>query len=258
MTGLIMAAAVVSAINVIIPCLLQNVYAFSLKESLNKLYGFFQKPHPKQSTTNTTTQTQQNANNANNASIASSSSAPKSSSHRTINPQTVTTTKSNNESTLSNTKRTFPKSPTTTIPSECHIVKGGLPDPKCTPGAINPSVTQDNIKDTICVPGYTKTVRPPTSYTTPLKTKLMKSYGFTDSRFNYEFDHLIPLEVGGHPTDVKNLFPEPGYGQYNFHIKDRFENYLHDQVCSGSMGLSEAQREIATDWISSWIKAGQP
>ena len=49
MTGLIMAAAVVSAINVIIPCLLQNVYAFSLKESLNKLFGFFQKPHPKQS-----------------------------------------------------------------------------------------------------------------------------------------------------------------------------------------------------------------
>ncbi|HET7345515.1 MAG TPA: hypothetical protein VFJ05_06560 [Nitrososphaeraceae archaeon] len=260
MIGLIMAAAV-NAINVIIPYLLQNVYAFSLKESVNKLFGFFQKPNPKQSTTNTTTQhptqTQQNANNANNASIARSSPAPKSSSHRTFNPQTATTT-SNTESTLSNTKRTLSRIPTPTIPSECHIIKGGLPDPKCTPGAINPSVTQDNIKDTICVPGYTKTIRPLTSYTTPLKTKLMKSYGFSDSRFNYEFDHLIPLEVGGHPTDVKNLFPEPGYGKYNFHIKDRFENYLHDQVCSGSMGLSEAQREIATDWISSWIKAGQP
>ena len=157
--------------------------------------------------TQQSTQTQQNVNNTNNASIASSSSVPKS---------------SNTESTLFNTKRTILKNPTT-IPTECHIVKGGLPDPTCTPGAINPSVTQDNIKDTICVSGYTKKVRPPTSYTTPLKTKLMKSYGFTDSRFNYEFDHLIPLEVGGHPTDVKNLFPEPGYGQYNFHIKDRFE-----------------------------------
>jgi hypothetical protein len=86
----------------------------------------------------------------------------------------------------------------------------------------------------------------------------MKSYGFTDSRFNYEFDHLIPLEVGGHPTDVKNLFPEPGYGQYNFHIIDRFENYLHDHVCRGSIRLYEAQKEIATDWIAYWIKAGQP
>lgn len=139
----------------------------------------------------------------------------------------------------------------------CHIVNGGLPDPECTPGAANPSVTQDNIKNTICVPGYTKTIRPPVSYTTPLKIKLMKSYGFTDSRSNYEFDHLIPLAVGGHPTDVKNLFPEPGYGQYNFHVKDRFENYLHRAVCNGSIRLSDAQKEIATDWIAYWIKAGR-
>ena len=83
----------------------------------------------------------------------------------------------------------------------------------------------------------------------------MKSYGFTDSRFNYEFDHLIPLEVGGHPPDVKNLFPEPGYGQYNFHIKDRFENYLHDQVCSGSMGLSEARERLQLTGYQTWIKA---
>lgn len=86
----------------------------------------------------------------------------------------------------------------------------------------------------------------------------MKSYGFTDSRSNYEFDHLIPLEIGGQPTDVKNLFPEPGYGQYNFHVKDRFENYLHKAVCTGSISLTEAQKQIATDWISNWKKAAQP
>ena len=85
----------------------------------------------------------------------------------------------------------------------------------------------------------------------------MHSYGFTDSPSNYELDHLISLEIGGHPTDVKNLFPEPGYRQYNFHIKDRFENYLHHQVCNGAMSLTEAQNEIATNWISSWTKAGQ-
>lgn len=146
----------------------------------------------------------------------------------------------------------------TSIPSNCHIINGALPDPKCTPGATNPSVTQDNIKDTICVPGFSKTVRPPVSYTTPLKIKLMQAYGFTDSRSNYELDHLISLEIGGNPTDVRNLWPEPGYGQYNFHIKDRFENYLHNAVCSGSMGLSEAQKEIATDWLANWKNAGQP
>jgi hypothetical protein len=152
----------------------------------------------------------------------------------------------------------IPLAGSASIPSNCHIVNGALPDPKCTPGATNPSVTQDDIKNTICVPGFSKTVRPPVSYTTPLKIRLMQSYGFTDSRSNYELDHLISLEIGGNPTDVKNLWPEPGYGQYNFHIKDRFENYLHNAVCSGSVSLSQAQREIATDWLTSWKNAGQP
>jgi hypothetical protein len=205
----------------------QNANAFSLQGTFDKLFGgLFHKSSPKQ--------TQQQAQQQ--------------------HPQQQNTNKSSIAMPVSSSQA----SSSSAIPIACHIVGGGLPDPKCTPGAINPSVTQDNIKNTICVPGYTKTVRPPVSYTTPLKIKLMKSYGFTDSRSNYEFDHLIPLEVGGHPTDVKNLFPEPGYGQYNFHVKDRFENYLHKAVCNGFMSLSEAQKEIATDWISNWKKAGQP
>jgi hypothetical protein len=216
-----------SLINVITTPFFQNANAFSLEGTFNKLFGgLFHKSSPKQTQPQQSQQQQQQQQtNTNNASVITSSTRAPSSS---------------------------------TIPTACHIVNGGLPDPKCTPGAINPDVTQDNIKNTICVPGYTKTVRPPVSYTTPLKIKLMKSYGFTDSRSNYEFDHLIPLEVGGHPTDVKNLFPEPGYGQYNFHVKDRFENYLHGEVCNGSIKLSDAQKEIATDWIAYWIKAGRP
>ena len=145
-----------------------------------------------------------------------------------------------------------------TIPIECHIIDESLPDPKCTPGSINPSVNQENIQDTICVPGFSKTVRPPVSYTSPLKIHLMHSYGFTDSRSNYELDHLVSLEIGGNPKSVTNLWPEPGYGQYNFHIKDRFENYLHKAVCSGSIFLSDAQKEIANNWIENWKRAGQP
>jgi len=145
-----------------------------------------------------------------------------------------------------------------TIPIEYHIVNGSLPDTKCTPGATNPSVNQINIKNTIYVPGFSKTIRPPVSYTNPLKINLMHSYGFTDSRSNYELDHLIPLSIGGNPKSVTNLWPEPGYGQYNFHIKDRFENYLHRAVCNGSISLTEAQKQIASDWISYWRNAGQP
>jgi hypothetical protein len=80
----------------------------------------------------------------------------------------------------------------------------------------------------------------------------MKSYGFTDSPSNYEFDHLIPLELGGAPDDMKNLWPEPHYTSLNSYDKDRFENYLHDQVCSSAMDLKTAQDEIATNWIKYW------
>jgi hypothetical protein len=52
----------------------------------------------------------------------------------------------------------------------------GLPNPALTPGATNPDVTQDTISTTICVPGWTKTVRPPISYTNPLKRRLIPPY----------------------------------------------------------------------------------
>jgi hypothetical protein len=140
------------------------------------------------------------------------------------------------------------------IPSGCKS-SDDLPHPKCTPGAINGNVTQDNIENTICVPGFAKKIRPPTSYTTPLEIKLMKSYGFTGDRKDYELDHLISLQLGGSPKDVKNLWPEPYFTKFNAHIKDKFENYLHKQICNGSMSLSEAQTQIATDWKTSWMEA---
>jgi len=136
------------------------------------------------------------------------------------------------------------------IPNNCKSVDE-LPDSKCTPGSIDPKVTQANIKNTICKSGYTKTVRPPVSYTEPLKIKLMKAYGIKDSLKNYELDHLIPLEIGGNPTDVKNLWPEP---HSSSSTKDGLENYLHDQVCSGNMKLEDAQKAIATNWYDYWMR----
>jgi hypothetical protein len=138
------------------------------------------------------------------------------------------------------------------VPTGCEMQGEGLPDPRCTPGEVNPEVTQDNIHSTICVPGYTKTIRPPTSYTNPLKTKLMESYGLDPAtRQNYELDHLIALTVGGSPTSVGNLWPEPYTIQENAHVKDAFENYLNKQVCSRAMSLSDAQSALSKDWIAS-------
>src|SRR5579859_6584528 len=99
-----------------------------------------------------------------------------------------------------------------------------LPDSHCTPGAINPDVTQDNIDSTICRSGFTKTIRPPVSYTSSLKREQIKEYGYTNTNTrDYEEDHFISLELGGNPTDPKNLWPEPHSSPNE---KDLIENYL--------------------------------
>ena len=129
----------------------------------------------------------------------------------------------------------------------CHV-HSGLPDAACTPGATYSKVTQSNIHKTICVSGYTAKIRPSTSVTNPIKIKEMKAYGDKDSKSNYELDHLIPLELGGSPASVANLWPEPYKGTYGARVKDKVENYLKSQVCKGKMALAKAQKAIATNW----------
>jgi hypothetical protein len=107
-----------------------------------------------------------------------------------------------------------------------------------SPGVLNPDVTQANIKSTICVQGWTKTIRPPTSYTNALKRKQMREYGVGGSLSDYQEDHLISLELGGHPTDPRNLWPEP-YPRAS--EVDSIENELNAQVCSGDLSLESAQ-----------------
>jgi hypothetical protein len=115
-------------------------------------------------------------------------------------------------------------------------------DPARTPGVLNPDVTQANIRSTICRHGWTDTVRPPTSYTNALKAKQMRRYGETGSLADYQEDHLISLELGGNPTDPRNLWPEPYPRAADV---DRIENELNDQVCSGELTLAEAQQREA-------------
>jgi hypothetical protein len=59
-----------------------------------------------------------------------------------------------------------------------------LPDSSCTPGSYNPDVTQSNISSTICVSGWTATVRPSTSYTNPLKAQGIIDYGYSDTNMS--------------------------------------------------------------------------
>jgi hypothetical protein len=108
-----------------------------------------------------------------------------------------------------------------------------------TPGVLNRDVTQRTIGTTICRTGWTRTIRPPIGYTTRLKREQMREYGFVGELSDYQEDHLISLELGGHPTDPRNLWPEPIAQALK---DDRVENELRRRVCAGELTLAEAQR----------------
>ncbi|MEU4116326.1 hypothetical protein AB0F71_17735 [Kitasatospora sp. NPDC028055] len=132
-----------------------------------------------------------------------------------------------------------------------------LPDPSCTPGAYNPAVTQATIGQTICVSGWTATVRPPTSYTNALKTQQIAQYGYSDTNLSdYEEDHFVPLELGGDPRDPRNLWPEPRYGTEPAQSKDSVETRLKNAVCGHKVTLDAARSAIASDWTTALSRLG--
>ena len=123
------------------------------------------------------------------------------------------------------------------------VAHGGLPDSACTPGAIFANATVQEI----CTPGYSSSVR---NVPFSEKDQAYAEYGITHhSPGQYEVDHLVSLELGG-SNDIANLWPEAASPKPGFHEKDKVENYLHDQVCSGAMALKDAQKEIATNWLA--------
>ncbi len=117
--------------------------------------------------------------------------------------------------------------------------------PVWAPGVIDPHCTQDDI----CKPGYTETVRPPVSYTDRLKKQEILDHQEIDCSKGCELDHVIPLELCGSPTDPLNLAIEPYEPKPGAREKDQVEDWLHKQVCNGSMTLQNAQEYIQTDWL---------
>ncbi len=159
-------------------------------------------------------------------------------------PASNTNTNSNSSSNTSMTPTTSgsasaPQWGKRTKTSGCAAVDG-RPDPACTPGDIL-NVT----KSQICKSGYSSSVR---NVPDSVKNEVYAEYGITSHRpGQYEVDHFVSLELGG-SNDISNLWPQPASPKPGFHEKDKVENYLHDQVCSGALTLQEAQIKIATNW----------
>jgi hypothetical protein len=123
--------------------------------------------------------------------------------------------------------------------SSCSIgSKDGYPAPdsSCTPGAYNPSVTLDSLKNSFL-------------RTTCLRDKATtekekgQTYGWyqvhhptSSEAHTCELDHLVPLELGGADT-ADNIWPQcgkdPASGEIYFHIKDTIETCAAEMVKAG-------------------------
>ena len=134
-----------------------------------------------------------------------------------------------------------------------------MPDPRCTPGAVDAAVTQASLPDTVCRRGgYTSSVRPPRGVTDTAKRRMLTAYGLPRSQSSkVELDHLVPLALGG-SSDVHNLWPETNRltaghtnaGGYAANDKDIVEVYLFHAVCTRKAQLTAAQNAIAGDWTT--------
>ncbi len=128
---------------------------------------------------------------------------------------------------------------------------GDLPDAKLTGGAVG----THNVP-IVCRRGYSRSVRPRAAVWRKLKDEAYERYGlarghrsFVDAAGHrhaaFTVDHLVPIELGGAPSDLRNLWPQP---QAAAKRKDEVENALHNLVCDGRIELEAAQRAIAHDW----------
>ena len=123
---------------------------------------------------------------------------------------------------------------------------------------LNPAVTQATIHSTICVSGWTATVRPPVSYTEPLKKQDIAQYASQHANdpnwtlSNTELDHRVPLELGGNPSDPNNLSPEEHVGTMGSLVKDKDENVFNKTVCNGSQTLAAAQTAFVAKWLAAY------
>ena len=119
---------------------------------------------------------------------------------------------------------------------------------------LNPDVMPATMSQTICTSGYTKTVRPSTSFTNGIKKRLMREQGldFDLAKGSYELDHIIPLALGGHPRNPRNLKLQVWEGPDGAKRKDRLEVKLQCLVCGADVPLDVAQDAIWTDWKAAY------
>ncbi len=143
-------------------------------------------------------------------------------------------------------------------PGSCHvrIATNGmqLPDPLCTPGAVNPTITADVLRD----PDF-RTAEERDDLTTEGRKKVVYSwYGIPEPADNEgphqvcELDHLVSIGLGGSDA-LENIWPQCGppdvpVGQREFKVKDAHAELSLMRDVKAGADLPTIQKRIAQDW----------
>jgi len=121
-----------------------------------------------------------------------------------------------------------------------------IPDSRLTPGAALLASRQ-----AVCAQANTKNK----AVTVALQREVFQEYGIAGAEPQaYEVDYLVTPALGG-ADDIRNLWPHSYSATvWNAQVKDALEDRLREMVCDGRLDLSEAQREIAGNWIAAYKK----
>jgi hypothetical protein len=80
--------------------------------------------------------------------------------------------------------------------------------------------------------------------TPQMKTAAAAHYGVPQSEWTgYEFDHLIPLAIGG-DSSIDNVWPQPHGDPDGSNGKDKLEDLLYREMAAGSITQAEAVKQI--------------
>jgi len=121
-----------------------------------------------------------------------------------------------------------------------------IPDSRLTPGAALLESRQD-----VCAQSRSNNK----IVSVALQKKVFEEYGLARATPQaYEVDYLVTPALGG-ADDIHNLWPHSYSATvWNAQVKDALEDRLREMVCGGNLDLTEAQREIATNWIAAYKK----
>ena len=112
---------------------------------------------------------------------------------------------------------------------------------------VSPAVDAATISQTICVPGWTKKIRPRGAFAKRIKTRLIRALGSAPDLSAFVLDHRLPLALGGAPDDPRNLALQPWKEAPE---KNRTETCLARAVCAGRLWPQRSMAMMSPIWVA--------